>query len=96
MSKTYGGKSRIGNNTCVFYRFGFLGTLSEKFKRQSNYYVSSSVSRIDNKTPICPACGVRQALSAAGIKAELTEEIVNITEQSYAKTEQKRSAQKMR
>ena len=59
------------------------------------YSSPPAVSRLDNKTPICPACGVRQALSTAGIKAELTKEIVNITEQSYAKAEQERVSAKM-
>ena len=60
------------------------------------YSAPSAVSRFDNKTLICPACGVRQALSAAGIKPEIAEEIVSTTEQSYAKAEKEQIARKMR
>ena len=59
------------------------------------YSAPSAVSRFDNKTLICPAYEVRQVLSAAGIKSEMAEEIVNTTEQSYVKDEEKRSARKM-
>lgn len=58
------------------------------------YSAASAVSRFDNKPLICPTCGVRQALSVAGIKPEMVEEIVNTTEQSYVKAEEKRSARK--
>ena len=35
-----------------------------------------ALSRTDNKTPICPACGTRQALESAGIKMEKQDEII--------------------
>ena len=51
-------------------------------------YISlPAVSRIDNKTPICPSCGVRQALSAAGIDADAQNDIVSLIEANQAKYE---------
>ena len=29
-----------------------------------NYKAPSAISRVDNKTPICPTCGTREALEA--------------------------------
>ena len=29
-----------------------------------NYKVPSAISRVDNKTPICPTCGTREGLKA--------------------------------
>ena len=47
----------------------------------SQEYVSPpAVSRTDNKTPICPSCGVRQALSAAGIDKNAQESIISMIE----------------
>lgn len=48
------------------------------------YSSPPAVSRLDNKTPICPSCGVRQALSAAGIGADIQDEIVSLIEENQA------------
>ena len=40
------------------------------------YYGYPATSRVDNKTEICPLCGTREALDAAGIPAEQQEEII--------------------
>ena len=37
-----------------------------------------ALSRIDNETPICPACGTRQALSSIGINPKEQEKIIAI------------------
>ena len=50
---------------------------------KQEYSAPPATSRVDNKTPICPACGVRQALDAAGICQEAQEEIVRTVSQSY-------------
>lgn len=44
------------------------------------YSSPPAVSRIDNKTPICPSCGVRQALSAAGIDTDVQDGIISLIE----------------
>ena len=51
------------------------------------YSSPPAVSRIDNKTPICPSCGVRQALSAAGIGKDAQEGIVSVIEANQAEYE---------
>ena len=48
------------------------------------YSSPPAVSRMDNKTPICPSCGVRQALSAAGIDADTQNGIVSLVETKQA------------
>ncbi|MBQ6482559.1 MAG: hypothetical protein IJI45_15730 [Anaerolineaceae bacterium] len=48
------------------------------------YSSPPAVSRIDNKTPICPSCGVRQALSAAGIDEDVQNGIVSLIEVKQA------------
>ena len=35
-----------------------------------------ALSRTDNKTPICPVCGTRQALDTAGVATEKQDEII--------------------
>ena len=35
-----------------------------------NYKAPSAISRVDNKTPICPTCGTREALEGLGIKSD--------------------------
>lgn len=35
-----------------------------------------ALSRTDNKTPICPDCGTRQALESMGVSAEEQEKIL--------------------
>lgn len=52
-----------------------------------DYSSPPAVSRIDNKTPICPSCGVRQALSAAGIDADAQTGIISLIEEKQAEYE---------
>lgn len=35
-----------------------------------------AISRVDNKTEICPECGTREALESVGISPEKQEEIL--------------------
>lgn len=44
------------------------------------YSSPPAISRIDNTTPICPSCGVRQALSDAGIDEDAQDGIVSLIE----------------
>ena len=41
-----------------------------------NYKVPSAISRVDNKTPICPTCGTREALEGLGINNDEIEKII--------------------
>lgn len=40
------------------------------------YSAPSALSRTDNKTKICPRCGLIEAMRAAGIKESVQEEIL--------------------
>lgn len=40
------------------------------------YASPPAVSRLDNITPVCPECGTRQALDAAGINGTEQEKII--------------------
>lgn len=42
------------------------------------YSEPSALSRTDNKTEICPECGIREALQAAGIDQEKQNEIIQM------------------
>ena len=42
------------------------------------YAEHPALSRTDNKTPICPDCGIRQALSSIGIARDEQETILEI------------------
>ena len=42
------------------------------------YTEVSALSRTDNKTLICPDCGIREALESIGISKEEQEKIINI------------------
>ena len=42
-----------------------------------------ALSRTDNRTPICPDCGTRQALESIGISEEEREKILAIIHRSY-------------
>ena len=44
----------------------------------NTYVEPPALSRTDNETPICPDCGVRQALDSIGISAEEQEKILSI------------------
>ena len=48
------------------------------------YSSPPAVSRIDNITPICPSCGVRQALSTAGIDTNVQDGIISLVEAEQA------------
>lgn len=41
-----------------------------------NYKAPSAISRVDNKTPICPTCGTREALEGLGISNDEIEKII--------------------
>ncbi len=42
----------------------------------STYYGHPALSRTDNFTPICPDCGVREALDGMGVSTEEQESIL--------------------
>ena len=42
----------------------------------NQYKEPPAISRIDNRTPICGRCGVKQALDAAGLTKEIQEPIL--------------------
>lgn len=42
-----------------------------------------ALSRIDNKTLVCPLYGVRQALDSSGVEPETKEKILKIVKRSY-------------
>lgn len=42
------------------------------------YSEPSALSRVDNETEICPECGIREALQAAGIDQEKQNEIIQM------------------
>lgn len=51
----------------------FMKTCPKCGKR---YKAPSAISRVDNKTPICPTCGTREALEGLGIKSDEIERII--------------------
>ena len=58
--------------------------------RLSSFWMVRSLMnsmRLDNITPICPSCGIRQALSAAGIDADAQNSIVSLIEEKEAEYE---------
>jgi len=48
------------------------------------YTEVSALSRIDNKTLICPDCGIREALETLGISSEEKEKIISIIHRNTA------------
>jgi hypothetical protein len=48
-----------------------------------NYGRPPAISRTDNKTPICPDCGTRQALESIGVDKEEQEEILATIHKYY-------------
>lgn len=46
-----------------------------------------ALSRKDDTTPICPDCGVRQALEAAGITGEKQEKILELIRENFRRNE---------
>lgn len=40
------------------------------------YHGAPALSRVDNKTPICPDCGTRQALQSIGVDSAEQEQII--------------------
>lgn len=47
------------------------------------YYDAPALSREDNKTLICPDCGIRESLSAFGLNKEEQEHIINTIHRTY-------------
>lgn len=52
------------------------------------YSAQPALSRLDKKTEICPDCGTRQALKAAGIAPQEREEIIEAAHRARAKKPQ--------
>lgn len=50
---------------------------------KKEYINSPSISRIDNKTLICPDCGTIQALESLGINKDEQKQILEIIHNSY-------------
>ena len=46
-----------------------------------------AISRTDNKTPICPDCGTREALQGLGISTAEQEEIIEAIHRSMSRDE---------
>lgn len=42
------------------------------------YRAPSAISRIDNQTPICPDCGIRESLESIGCNPEEQEHILDL------------------
>lgn len=42
------------------------------------YRAPSAISRVDNRTPICPECGIREALDSIGCNAEEQDHILGL------------------
>lgn len=42
------------------------------------YYDVPAISRTDNKTPICPDCGIRESLESIGVNEKEQEKILGI------------------
>ena len=51
------------------------------------YTGHSALSRKDDATPICPDCGARQALEAAGITGEKQEKILEFIRENFGRNE---------
>ena len=47
------------------------------------YRGHSALSRADNKTLICPDCGIREALDSIGVKSDEAERILVIVKAHY-------------
>lgn len=43
-----------------------------------NYRAPSAISRVDNRTPICPECGIREALDSIGCNDEEQDHILGL------------------
>lgn len=50
----------------------------------NTYHAKPALSRTDNKTLICPVCGIRQALEVSNVKKDVRDEIVHLIKQSYS------------
>lgn len=42
-----------------------------------------ALSRTDNQTPICPDCGIRQALESIGVSTEEREKILSVMHRKF-------------
>ena len=48
------------------------------------YYTQRpAISRVDNRTLICPVCGAVEAMESTGISGELSDKILAVINQSY-------------
>ena len=48
------------------------------------YHEHPALSRLDNKTLICPDCGTREALDSIGVKPEEQEQIIEMIRSCFA------------
>ena len=46
-------------------------------------YSGACLSRTDNQTPICPDCGIRQALESIGVSTEEQEKILSVMHRKF-------------
>lgn len=51
----------------------------------AEYQGYPAISRKDNKTPICPDCGTREALEAMGVSVKEQEHIINTIHRTQEK-----------
>lgn len=42
------------------------------------YRAPSAISRVDNRTPICPDCGIRESLDSIGFSPEEQDHILSL------------------
>lgn len=52
-----------------------------------HYSSRPAISRTDNKTPICPDCGTREALQGLGISTAEQDEIIEAIHRSMSRDE---------
>lgn len=50
------------------------------------YHGRPAVSRADNKTPLCPDCGTREALESIGVDEKEQEQILEAIHRCYGTT----------
>lgn len=51
------------------------------------YRAPSAISRADNRTPICPECGIREALDSIGCSQEEQDHILGLIREYEARRE---------
>lgn len=55
-----------------------------KCEKCGNEYKYPAISREDNKTPICPLCGVIEAVNASNLSEEDKQQIIEIQRKATA------------